>query len=653
MKIAWSRTLSTSARSRCSRSGARGRARDAALESTFWGLSRALRHDLAREHERERRVDAAVAAGGDLTAVRLDDLAGDVEAQAQPARAGQAARPPRQRLEQAREQVRRDRAAVAHLDAHVLGRRAVQQDVEAALGLAMFERVRHQVGEHLRQAICVPAAAAIAALVQAQGPRRVRLVQLVHDLPDEGRQVERLPVERHARPHAHAREVQQLIDHARHALAAAQDALERPGQALLGIARRRDARRGDDGGQRVAQVVPQDAREQLVEAHGLAQLADGLEARHGGGDVVGDGAGQVQLAGRQLVGNLVVDDQLAHQAPGRHQRDERQRAPRAVGEGRRLAGQADVGGHVRHQHGHGVARLARPGRPALQGGRPGARSATRGDGPRPAVGVEDHDRRVIGRQRVADGVEGGLVDLVDARRPQHRARQPVQQRGARRLFLREGAARLLGLQQAQALEGLPRVTDDQRQHRPLVGVPPRVVEIEGEGHGADDLPLGDDGQARDAEVAARDHVGGHPGVPLDHLVLRPEPDGRTAAHGVRDGDLRPVGQRHLRVAPGGRLVVAAGAGQVRRDATVADQPQGGAGGAQRLADLIDQGVEHLVARHGVGDRGGDAQQPVHLLGQRAGADRRARFVRRTLGPHGCPPKHGYVPVQGPSPGACW
>ena len=174
----------------------------------------------------------------------------------------------------------------------------------------------------------------------------------------------------------------------------------------------RQARRGDDGGQRIAQIVAEDAGERLVEVDGLLQLGERAKPEHGGGDMVGDGARQLQLLRRELAGARVVHHELPDQASAADERDERERADLLGLEERQVGGHRGVGGDVAAHDRLRVARARRPRRVPLHG-RP-VRVGEVAPGPKPhdPLRVEQQHRGAVGPQRPGDRVQRGVEDLL-------------------------------------------------------------------------------------------------------------------------------------------------------------------------------------------------------------------------------------------------
>src|SRR3954469_3818651 len=97
----------------------------------------------------------------------------------------------------------------------------------------MLESVAGEVRDQLSQPILIPFPTA----GPAQFELRLRVVlpfaaQLIQDHAANIGQIELLAAERNASAEPHAREIEDLIDHAAHPIGAAQDATDRLGDAL-------------------------------------------------------------------------------------------------------------------------------------------------------------------------------------------------------------------------------------------------------------------------------------------------------------------------------------------------------------------------------------------------------------------------------------
>src|SRR5512140_3492914 len=150
----------------------------------------------------------------DLSAVGVDDLLHDVEAEAQPGVAarffGHAAL---EGMEQAREQVGCDRRPlVVDLEDH-LGVCAAERDLHHRRRRAVAERVGDQVGDGLRGAVGIERAARLAGGSEADCPLRVEHLHAVDHLVAERDQIRLPPGQRKAGAPARAGVVEQVVDH--------------------------------------------------------------------------------------------------------------------------------------------------------------------------------------------------------------------------------------------------------------------------------------------------------------------------------------------------------------------------------------------------------------------------------------------------------
>ncbi len=140
-----------------------------------------------------------------------------------------------------------------------------------------------------------PRAGQIALALDANFAAGIGELQLVDRLGAQLAQIDAAPLDGEPAAQPAAGEVEQVVDHARHPVGAGEDAAHHP-RLLVGEAAvaQQHLGRGEDGGERVAQVVPDDADELLAEAGRLLLL--GLAA-FAVGDVGEDGDGARQVAG--------------------------------------------------------------------------------------------------------------------------------------------------------------------------------------------------------------------------------------------------------------------------------------------------------------------------------------------------------------------
>jgi len=116
--------------------------------------------------------------------MRANNFAGDVKAQTKALRRFRLPRSLRHGLEERCQLMRRNRALIADLDAHVVRMRAVDSRTDFMVA-AVLQSVSDQVGKDLQQAIGIPYTARIAVPFQLQDRFRMCGVQLVHRLAHE------------------------------------------------------------------------------------------------------------------------------------------------------------------------------------------------------------------------------------------------------------------------------------------------------------------------------------------------------------------------------------------------------------------------------------------------------------------------------------
>ena len=130
-------------------------------------------------------------------------------------------------------------------------------------------------------------------------------------------------------------------------------------------------------------------------------------------------------------------------------------------------------------------------------------------------------------------------------------------------------------------------------------------------------------KADHAVMAARRRAPGQVGIAGDELVAGRDPDQLAAPDGVDDGRRgRDAVERDRRERLRGLVAVSVGADEPSRRLAPAAQPEGGAGGPQRGARLIDDGLEDLLGCDRVGDRRGDLRQPLGPARSNVTLDRR-------------------------------
>ena len=154
--------------------------------------------------------------------------------------------------------------------------------------------------------------------------------------------------------------VEKLVDHARHALAAGNDPAERFQHPFTFGPSDGHLRRGEDSSQGIAQIVPENGSEHLVEAHGLLELVNRRKPGDRSGDMIGDSSRELELVGFQNARPVVVDHEFAHQPPAGDEWDEGQRPDSLRAEKRKIGGHGRVGLDVRHQDGFGALRITWP-----------------------------------------------------------------------------------------------------------------------------------------------------------------------------------------------------------------------------------------------------------------------------------------------------
>ncbi|HET6398562.1 MAG TPA: hypothetical protein VFH47_03310 [Candidatus Thermoplasmatota archaeon] len=136
--------------------------------------------------------------------------------------------------------------------------------MQAHGGLAVGAGVRRKVRHHLGEAVHVPRAGRVALGRRLEGLG----AELGRHAAAELQQVGAAGLQGDAAAEAQAREVEELVDHTRHAIHAGEDAVGRAGEPGVVARQALDELRCRRGGaQRVAQVVAQDADEGLAEAH--------------------------------------------------------------------------------------------------------------------------------------------------------------------------------------------------------------------------------------------------------------------------------------------------------------------------------------------------------------------------------------------------
>ena len=190
----------------------------------------------ARQRKRERRAVRLARRDRDVAAVRLGDPLGDEQTQSQAARSSRRRWPPVSGSKIWVTSAGGIAPMLCTCTRTTSGTRPVDEDPDAGGGNAVLERVRDQVREHLAQSIGVPAAARVARLADIDGAVGIAVVQLVHHLSRQRRQVGVPRFDGDAAAHAQPREIQQLLDHPRHALAAGHEAPQRLRVAASGAA---------------------------------------------------------------------------------------------------------------------------------------------------------------------------------------------------------------------------------------------------------------------------------------------------------------------------------------------------------------------------------------------------------------------------------
>src|SRR5690348_14134457 len=101
-------------------------------------------------------------------------------------------------------------------------------------------------------------------------------LELAQHLRAELTEIARARVQLDAAAGPDAREIQQLIDHARHPLAARKDSTERFGLAVgrkrvSFVAHQEELRRRENAAERISKIVRQDSREELVRSDRLLE----------------------------------------------------------------------------------------------------------------------------------------------------------------------------------------------------------------------------------------------------------------------------------------------------------------------------------------------------------------------------------------------
>jgi len=201
--------------------------------------------------------------------MRLDDFAGNEQPEPE---AGIVAvlvlrgRCAAQRLKNARQVVFRNRvAAVVHgsHDLAVVG--AIQDHVDGRLHAAMLDRVADQVGEDLADARRVPVTVELPRHLQPDPVLGMKGAGLGHGVPRDLGDVRRFRLHGHALAQPGAGKVEQVADQGIHLLAAVVDhrgSLDMP--AFEALAAHHVLGRHGHRAERIAQVVPQDAEEDIL-----------------------------------------------------------------------------------------------------------------------------------------------------------------------------------------------------------------------------------------------------------------------------------------------------------------------------------------------------------------------------------------------------
>ena len=157
-------------------------------------------------------------------------------------------------------------ALIADLHHDLLAVRA-GEDRHARSARGVLDRVAGEIREHLREAVRIPAAREIALRREVDGR-----IEFFGDVLQDRAQVHRRSRDRQAAAEPGSRELQELRDHLRHAVIAPHD----PRDRLCDRARRgaRDfqhhSRREADRSEWRAQIVPEDADEELPKLRDLA-----------------------------------------------------------------------------------------------------------------------------------------------------------------------------------------------------------------------------------------------------------------------------------------------------------------------------------------------------------------------------------------------
>src|SRR5207237_10217524 len=140
-------------------------------------------------------------------------------------------------------------------------------DDDRRQGRTVGERVLEEVPDQLRDTVGVERSAQNARYLDEHVAAGMAEGDLVHDLPDERREIDLAAIDSDAATEPRLREIEQVADHAPHPVSGARDPRRRGGDGGGEVlVPEYDPGAGDDGGERRAQVVPEQADELLAEA---------------------------------------------------------------------------------------------------------------------------------------------------------------------------------------------------------------------------------------------------------------------------------------------------------------------------------------------------------------------------------------------------
>ncbi|HEU4579628.1 MAG TPA: hypothetical protein VFS67_15325 [Polyangiaceae bacterium] len=213
---------------------------------------------MVRESRRRLELDGS--------AVREHQLARNVQAQPQPGGLRRAALPiaaPEGVEQRVVKMIRDRRPIVVHRDADRLLLRG-RCHADAAGASAVHDGIPDQIGEDLLQPVHIPAPRQGRAL-QLDHCARMSRPQLVDRRAQDRAQIARLRLHLDAAREATARQIENLLDHARHPARARVDAVQNTQARRIRGALPQDAEPHVHGSERIAQVMAQNGQETLLE----------------------------------------------------------------------------------------------------------------------------------------------------------------------------------------------------------------------------------------------------------------------------------------------------------------------------------------------------------------------------------------------------